>query len=331
MPHPLAAVNPSLSTLFLRSVWLLILALIPQNIQACQNAEYAAAKVDGEVIDGEATIRAPLGQSEIVIKTTRRLAGAIDSVTWNGKEFIDSSDHGRQLQSASNFDNGKAFVPETFNPTEAGSMRDGAGKTSTSRLLQLIAGENRLQTTTQMAFWLAPGETSAGHPATNNSRLSNHLLIKRVTIGYEDLPNVIQYDVTFSLPIDEQHRYAQFEAVTGYMPDEFQSSYQFVPESGKLQPIDFGPGEQSHPIVLATTDGHFAMGIYSPDQPSKGFEQAGYGRFRFAEQHVNKWNCVFRVQAKEMISPGDYSYRCLVILGDMSMVQSALVQLHAKR
>jgi len=114
------------------------------------------------------------------------------SLTWNGKEFINSTDHGRQLQSASNFDSGSAFTGETFNPTEAGSRPDGAGEQSTSRLLHYIARGNQLQTTNQMAFWLRPGELSDGHPAKNTTTLSSHLLTKRVTIGYLDLPNVIQ-------------------------------------------------------------------------------------------------------------------------------------------
>ncbi|MCE9612291.1 MAG: hypothetical protein K8R23_19000 [Chthoniobacter sp.] len=48
--------------------------------------------------DGNATIRARAESSEIVITTTARLAGAIDSLKWNGREFINSTDHGRQLQ-----------------------------------------------------------------------------------------------------------------------------------------------------------------------------------------------------------------------------------------
>ena len=82
---------------------------------------------------GDAVIRGPAGPSEIVITTRSRVAGAIDSLTWGGREFIDSFDHGRQLQSASNFDGGGRFVPETFNPTEAGSRADGRGPTSTWR------------------------------------------------------------------------------------------------------------------------------------------------------------------------------------------------------
>jgi hypothetical protein len=54
-----------------------------------------------------------------VITTTSRLAGAIHSLQWNGKEFIDSADHGRQLQSACSFDNARHANAETFNPTEA--------------------------------------------------------------------------------------------------------------------------------------------------------------------------------------------------------------------
>ena len=66
---------------------------------------------------GDTTIRGPALGSEIVVTTTSRLAGAIHSLQWKGKEFIDSHDHGRQLQSASNLDAGSRFHPETFNPT----------------------------------------------------------------------------------------------------------------------------------------------------------------------------------------------------------------------
>lgn len=85
---------------------------------------------------GNAVIRAKAGPSQPLITTTIRLAGAIRSLTWDGKEFIDSQDHGRQLQSAANFDCGKPFVPEGFNPTEAGSRRDGAGDRSSSKMLR---------------------------------------------------------------------------------------------------------------------------------------------------------------------------------------------------
>lgn len=287
------------------------------------------ARAEDSLRSGDAVIRAKAGESEIVVTTSARLAGAIHSLTWNGKEFVNSSDHGRQIQSASNFDAGSPFTPETFNPTEAGSVTDGAGPKSSSRLLHLVAKGHELQTTNQMAFWLAPDGKSQGHPAKNPTVLSDHLLTKRVRIGYKQLSNVIQYDVTFGVPVGEKHNYAQFEAVTGYMPSEFETFWKFNPQSQKLEPLGDGPGEQSHPVVLATANGSHAMGVFSPDQPSRGYEAAGYGRFRFTDAKVVKWNCVFRLRdATNGIAAGDYSFRNFVIVGDLAKVKASLIELH---
>lgn len=277
--------------------------------------------------DGAAEIHGPLLDSEIVIRTTERLAGAIDSVTWRGQEFIDSADHGRQLQSASNFDVDGQFIPETFNPTEAGSVADGAGPTSTSQLLHLLAGKNRLQTTSQMAFWLPPDGKSQGNPARNTTALSNHLLTKRVTIGYRDLPQVIQYDVTFGLPINESHSYAQFEVVTGYMPEKFTKFLGYDAKTDSFIELDRGPGEQKLPIVLATADGKFAMGCFTPDRFGPGWSGPGYGRFEFKWAHVTKWNCVFRLRNKEGVPPGDFSFRTFVVMGNLPLVREGLREL----
>ncbi|WP_298867261.1 hypothetical protein [uncultured Gimesia sp.] len=279
--------------------------------------------------NGNAVIRRKAGPSEIVITTTNRLAGAIDSLTWNGKEFIDSYDHGRQLQSAASFNLGSTdpFWAERYNPTEAGSRLDGAGKTSSSKLLSLRAQGAELQTTSRMAFWLAPGQKSSGRLALNNKILSDHLITKKVRIGYKKLDNVIEYQATFTVPKNEQHNYAQFEALTGYMPEEFEKFWTFRPANGKLEPLSDGPGEQKFPVVLSTNNGQYAMGIFSPDQPSKGYEQAGYGRFRFNAAKVVKWNCAFRVRNKQEIKPGKYSFRMFVAVGTREDVRRALASL----
>ena len=277
---------------------------------------------------GESAVRGKAGDSEIVVTTTARVAGAIHSLRWNGKEFVDSADHGRQIQSASNFDCGKEFVPEVFNPTEAGSRADGAGETSTSRLLELSAKGNELVTLNRMAFWLKPGEKSGGHLARNQAALSDHYLAKRVTIGYKNLPHAIEYRVTFLVPTGEKHTYAQFEAVTGYMPPEFGTFLRFDAKDGTLRPLTDGPGEQSDPVVLATADGKHAMGVYSPDQPSKGFEQAGYGRFRFAAEKVVKWNCVFRAKNPGGVPGGEFQFRCFLVVGTTDDCAATLAALH---
>lgn len=281
---------------------------------------------------GDAAIRTPFGGSEIVITTTSRLAGAIHSLTWNGQEFIDSTDHGRQLQSASNFDAGSPFTPETFNPTEAGSVDDGAGPKSSSRLLHLIAKDNQLQTTNQMAFWLSPTGKSLGNPAKNTTILSNHLLTKRVQIGYGDLPNVIQYDVTFGVPVGEKHAFAQFEAVTGYMPIAFSKFWAWNPQTQQLESLSDGPGEQPFPVILATANGSHAIGIVARDPTPAGMTGPGYGRFRFSREKVVKWNCVYRLRdEKQGVAATDYLFRQFVIVGDLETVKQTMMTLNSRR
>ncbi len=273
---------------------------------------------------GDAQIRAAAGRSEAVITTTARLAGAIHSFTWDGREFINSTDHGRQLQSACSFDNTPAAQAETFNPTEAGSRRDHIGPRSTSRLLELAATGNRLRTRTQMAFWLAPGERSVGQLARNTNTLSDYVLAKDVRIGCGRWAQALDYRVAFTVPAGARHTYAQFEALTGYRPPEFEQFWQFNPGTGKLEPVSDGPGEIGRPVVLATKDGRHAMGIFAPPQPQPGTALPGYGRWRFREARVVKWNCVFRVRDAAGLRAGDYAYRMLVPFGSTAEVEAML-------
>lgn len=279
---------------------------------------------------GDAVLRAKAGPSEIVLTTTRRTAGAVHSLAWFGKEFIDSSDHGRQLQSASAFDAGVApFSAETFNPTEAGSARDGAGPRSTSQLLHLKATPTELMTVSRMAFWLNPGEKSAGLPARNTQALSDHLLSKHVVLGARGLAHAVGYKVQYTVPPGEAHTFAQFEAVTGYMPAEFGRFETFDPKSGRLAALADGPGEQPLPVVFSTADGTHAMGVWSPDQPSQEYENVGYGRFRFAREKVVKWNCVFRARGQPRIAAGTYAFQMYVAVGSRQNVRDTLAALVA--
>jgi hypothetical protein len=298
--------------------------------EAPQDAGSAARPVSGDAV-----IRAPAGDSEIVITTTSRVAGAIHSLTWRGKEFLDSLDHGRQLQSASNFDVDGTFFNETFNPTEAGCMRDADGPTSTSRLLWLSAGGRHLATVNQMAFWLQPHESSGGHRAKNTTALSNHLLEKHVRIGAPELPSpardhAIRYEVMFTVPADERHTKGTFEALTGYMPPEFRTLHGLAAD-GTLTPLDEGPGEQPLPIVVSTADGGHAMGVWSPDTTHTTRTPPGYGRFWFEQERVSKWNCVFRESAPtgSDLSPGIYRYLMWVAVGTREQVRETLHTLRA--
>jgi hypothetical protein len=315
-----------------RLIGLLTLVITPANQSVLALDDEKATSVQPATVDGDSVIRGQTAESAIVIKTTNRLAGAIDSLTWNAMEFIDSFDHGRQLQSALSFDGGsdEPFWAERFNPTEAGSRGDHTGNTSTSRLIELNAADNVLRTRVQMAFWLPPGEKSFGRPAINQTELSNHQLSKQVRIGWKELPHAIQYETTFHVADNEPHRFAQFEALTGYMPERFNQFWTWDPRLNRLQALDDGPGEQALPVVFSTADKQHAMAIFCPDamiaQPTNSGDVSGptYGRFRFKNERVVKWNCVFRVRNQPKIVPGDYQFSMFVVVGSLSQVQSTL-------
>ncbi len=305
-----------------KSLLILLAVLFPSVLQA-------QTTVPPQEFKTPVTIRSLVEGKPLTLTITPRLAGAIHSVRWKDQEFIDSFDHGRQLQSASNFDVGTAFHGETFNPTEAGSRSGGAGPNSTSKLLHLTYSDSQLQTTNQMAFWLTPKQSSSGHPAKNKTNLSNHLLTKRVTLGFKHWDNVIRHQVTFSTPIGEFHRYAQFEALTGYMPAEFNTFWGVDISRKQLVPLTDGPGEQSHPVILAKQDRSMAMGVYSPQQPSKDYENAGYGRFRFPAAKVTKWNSVFRIRNAAGVPAGDFSFENYVVIGNLTKVRATILELAA--
>ena len=282
--------------------------------------------IESPVVDGNQTLSIDCDGSPLTITTTSRLAGAVDSLRWRNHEFIDRADHGRQLQSACSFDarSDEPFWAERFNPTEAGSRLDGAGKRSTSRLLAIERDDRQLRTSTQMAFWLAPGEKTQGRPALNTRVLSDCVLHKRIRLGAYDDPHVIQIDNTFEIALKERSRYAQFEVLTGYMPNEFSEFWRVSKASKELQRLDDGPGEQPDPVILSTRDGQFAMGAISAGHPDWIEPSAGYGRFRFPTEKVVKWNVVYRYREVPSITKSRASFRVLVAVGTLDQVHLAI-------
>jgi hypothetical protein len=291
------------------------------------------ALAQATAVSGDAEISGKIGGKPLVIRTTSRLAGAIDSVKWDGVEFIDSHDHGRQLQSALNADVDGVFHVECYNPTEAGSVVDALGPKSTSRLEFLSTKDGILSTRTRMAFWLAPGMKSGGKLAQNTTLLSGHILNKQVRIGRPGMDHVLDYRVTFTVPADRPHTYLQVEALTGYMPWSFSEELRFDAKTSTLVPLPRQDGEQRDPVVLSTPSGSHAMGVFTPERPRAGQPAVGYGRFKFDQDKVMKWNCVFRLRQDKPIPP-HHSFQLYVVIGtreDCRRTLAALTQEFAGR
>lgn len=278
----------------------------------------------------EPELTATILGSELKIRAPRLYAGAINSFSFRGMEYIDTADHGRQLQSAVSFDG----HGECYNPTEAGSRDDHLKKpdVSTSVLLSAYRDRNFLETTTDAGFWLYPTETQYRNPLNpslgcanrpgdfgtkNTTYRDNYLIHKTVLAGYNGIPNVLLYKVDYTLP--RAHSSATFESLTGYMTIPFKKVQIYNTQNGSLEPLGWEPmGEQAYPVVVSTEDSSHAMGIYS--LPGYGSNPT-YGRFDFSAHGTYKWNTVHRMSN---LSKGTYSFTHFVFFGTREEVKTAM-------
>jgi len=303
------------------------------SLGLCQSDSQVPGKPEPESLRdlrrGDAQLSLRVDGSDLTVTTSQRLSGGVDSIRWNGMEFIDSYDHGRQMQTAVSYDAGAIgeYWAERFNPTECGSRRDGLGPSSSSRLLAIAGTERELRTSTQMAFWLAPDEFSFGRSALNTKVLSDQILHKRIRLGVYTDSRVIEVAMTLQTPATQLHRFVQYEVLTGYMPECFSKFYGLDSKSGELVELSDGPGEQAMPIVFSTEDNRFAMGAIAMGRPDWITEPTGYGRFRFEQERVVKWNVVMRYRKAPELDRFQASFRVCVVVGGLQEVRSAMKSL----
>jgi hypothetical protein len=253
----------------------------------------------------------------------------INSLIWNGKEFINSDDHGRELQSASSFYSSiGSWAPECYNPTEAGSHNNGNTGCTDSRLLQQSAAGNVLFTKTQMAFYAAPSNGTQSCPTPVNTIVtSTHIMEKLVEIGLPNIPNAIKYQVNFSIPSNENNLgMGQFEVVTGYLKNEFNTIYHYNQFTQAIEyASNLSDGEYNKPIIMSTSNGSHAMGIYSPEIPRNAIWGQAYAQFQFPTQNTYKWSFVRRILN---IQPNTtYSFTGYICVGSLEDVRVSLSQL----
>jgi hypothetical protein len=261
----------------------------------------------------------------ISITASRRVAGAIDSVFWNGKEFINSYDHGRQLQPALS----KNGFGECYNPTLAGSAADGLSTGTSSLLEWASANQSQLSTQTLPAFWLAPFTTNPNCGSVINTTIrSAYRMNTDVRVGLTGMRHAIRFVTRVLIP--EAVNSLTIEAPTGYLTGDMTAFYTYddATQSLTLLSNTLPMGEQSKPLVLSTQNGSHAMGVWSPTLPQ--IPGAGYGQFRFPAQietnATMKWNAVYRTGP---IAAGTtLSYTTYIAVGSLENVRVTLAQLN---
>ena len=256
-----------------------------------------------------------IGGDVLTLRSEPWFAGALSSVRFRGVEFLDSADHGRLLQCAIAF----GGLGECLNPTQAGASRDKPGHGTTSRLLWAEATPERYVTATRMAYWKRPGQScqppGGGYQfAANETAASEVVYAQQHRPGYRGYANAVEAVVTFTTA--EEQPSAVVEVITAYTPPSFDRFYVF--RNGRLSldtTVEQTPGEQPHPVVLATADGSSALGLLSLDGGTPG-----YGRFTYGV--TNKINLVQRPYGP--YAAGAHSYRLAWIVGTRAEVEATL-------
>lgn len=216
-----------------------------------------------------------ISNSSIAIRTTPRVAGAIDSIKFKGKETVNSFDHGQQVQYAFQL-NGYG---ECLNPTEAGSAADNQGESSTSKFIEgCQIASNKFYTKSQMAYWLRPGDTGyceKTKTAINTTIISNYTLSKIVETDYNGNSELVK--ITAKLDIPEYVTSMGIEAPTGYHKPEFANFYSYNVQTQELKeekisdPL-YGPfyftKSLSYPLIPVLSDGKTAIVAFAKGLPS---------------------------------------------------------------
>lgn len=290
-------------------------------------------------VNGNATISAPALGHTLSVSTSNQFAGAVSSIKWAGKEYINNWDHGRQLQLNSQFFN--RFI--CYNPYEAGGFDDAMLPTSSSKLLSFNASGNRIEATTQMAWYyrfresLNP-EDYCGNPAQwlpcppYTGPLSDYRAHKTVTLGFAGIPNAIEYLTEQFVPEPVQKGLNNLTAVVNY---EFSSVRSWDVISKGYRTVRMLSGEDDRIKVVSTADGNYAMGFYSPEllqtygdpgtanwwfvvPPHPAYPDPDYACVHFGS--VNRYD--------SFNGPGFTHDRAYLVVGNLDQVKEGLTSVH---
>jgi hypothetical protein len=308
-------------------LWLLLMIFIFPNATSAQSP----GSQTSSTVNGNSSISAPFKGSLITIRTTNRLAGGINSLSWNHTEFLDNPPEYLRGIGGNVVLDRMGFCD---NPNEGGSRVDYFRSTSSSKLLSLHANGNVLDFSKRMAFFLAPGETDPHCGAARGAtEPSNYILSRHVTIGAQGLPNAIEFKTSITSPENRQNGY--FVPVGVHGANMFTVFYSYDPTTRRLSDMSVTSGKQARsliPVVVSTPDHNLALGLYAPTispGSNTGTSKASYviGNFTDKKSPATKLNCDFY---RQPIQPITYSFTCYLLVGNLSDVTDGINALNAK-
>lgn len=266
--------------------------------------------------------------------------GAVSELWWNGKQFINNWDYGRQLQIALNL----TFPGEQDNPTEggdrwgcnaAGTGPKPAGWAHGSPLLSYSNAGGTLRTTTSPLQWNP--QNFGGGPDNPVRWLGT--IAKELSLDFGS-PNTIRWTTTITLP--GLANYFDLEIVTAYLNNEFTQMYDYdaatevsnprsVPVGQCVGDVRPPSGSPAGGVIIATVDGNYALGLYHRDIDAF---QNWFGLCNFLHglgggtygPDTNKSNV--RQWSPNPLQAGSYSFTAYVTVGTLETARSEMRRLY---
>lgn len=267
----------------------------------------------------------------ITVKSNSVAGGSIWSWVWNGTEFINHDDYGREMQAAVFFN----FTGTTKNPTEAGSTYTYASIPVYARQgSPLIENYNSGNTQITASVPLEWNPDAFGGSITHPVVYADMKIGKEVTLDYNNNPAVAKYltKVTVGSPISG----AQVEIPTAYLTSAFNRFYTYDASSQSRTevfpntcntgtPVVFKPSSGYGGVIISNNDQTRAMGIYGRTTSVSGGVVDQFQLYDFVTCYsTSKWNAA---RQNFTLNSGLNTFTTYVVTGTLSDVQSNMRQL----
>lgn len=263
------------------------------------------------------------------VTCSARDAGAVCSLVYDGKEFVNDYDHGRQMQVAWIYND----QDEAYNPTEAGSGDDGTGTRSTSQLVSAQATGGTLLTVSHPAYWRHPGP---GEDRKNTTLVTRDTLTKKITLGHNGDPHVMIFDTVLAISPEltgPPIKSLRIEAPTLYTGFDLSGHYLFDLTSGELTAVlsrakhKDSMNERIYRVtrrelipILSSSDGRHAVAFYTPQATNF------WSYYTWDVPSDNPRSACMKVTTF-FLHPAEagrsYAYRNFVIVGDLATVKAS--------
>ncbi|GAA4281309.1 hypothetical protein [Gaetbulibacter aestuarii] len=274
--------------------------------------------------------------SAIQVKSNLVAGGTVWELWWNGKQFIDHKDYGREMQSSLNLGNGAL-------PTEGGDKWSDSNPfyMHGSPIIEAYNNGATQITSAVPLEWFNDSFNTSGNQHElviyKDFKLGKKLkLDQALNLGNYNYLNsqIITYETNFYTPTDLTN--VHIEVPTTYLPTEFSRFFEIDASKSNLNDgltevfLNVNESKQSPKplaggIAIATNNLNYAMGIYINVNMVESQDVGSNYYFRnWKFENTSKWSA----GRYGTITSGNHTYKSYVIVGTLDNVRVAMRTLY---